>query len=109
MLKFAFDGITSFSTVPLRLATYFGFSSAGVGFVWGVYALYRRFFLPPTETVTGWTTIVIAIFFLGGIQLIILGIIGEYIGRIFIESQHRPLYLLRSTQNIREGLSHPTP
>lgn len=109
MLKFAFDGITSFSTIPLRLATYFGFASAGIGFVWGLYALYRRFFLPPSETVTGWTTIVIAIFFLGGIQLIILGIIGEYIGRIFIESQRRPLYLLRSTHNIQKKPSLPTP
>lgn len=107
MLKFALDGITSFSTIPLRLATYCGFASAGIGFVWGLYALYRRFFLPPSETVTGWTTIVIAIFFLGGIQLIILGIVGEYIGRIFIESQHRPLYLVRSTQNIKNNPSPP--
>lgn len=105
MLKFALDGIASFSTIPLRLATYFGFASAGIGFLWGAYALYRRFFLPPNETVTGWTTIVIAIFFLGGIQLIILGIIGEYIGRIFMESQHRPLYILRSTLNVEKEQS----
>ncbi|MBI3120480.1 MAG: glycosyltransferase family 2 protein [Candidatus Kerfeldbacteria bacterium] len=103
MMKLAIDGLTSFSYIPLRLATWVGFFTAGIGFLWGLYVIYRRFFLPPAETVTGWTTLVIAIFFVGGVQLIILGIMGEYIGRIYTEAQHRPLYLVSHTINIHDS------
>jgi dolichol-phosphate mannosyltransferase len=93
MVTLAIDGLTSFSFIPLRLATYAGFTTALLGFLFGVYALYRKFFLPEAFTVPGWTTIVIAIFVLGGIQLMILGILGEYVGRIYTEVKKRPLYL----------------
>jgi dolichol-phosphate mannosyltransferase len=103
MLKLSFDALTSFSNIPLRLASYLGFFSALVGFAWGLYAVYRKLFLPSSETVPGWTTIVIAIFFIGGIQLIILGIIGEYIGRIYTESQNRPLYIINKKINFNKN------
>ena len=85
MLKFAYDGITSFSYFPLKMATYLGVFSAFMGFIWGIYAIYQKIYNPET-TVQGWTTVVVAIFFLGGIQLIVLGMIGEYIGRIYTEA-----------------------
>lgn len=93
MLKLALDGILSFSTVPLRLATYLGLICALLGFLGVLWAIIVRFL--PNYTFTGWATIVVAILFLGGLQLLILGIIGEYIGRIYIEAQKRPLYIIK--------------
>ena len=98
MLKFAYDGITSFSYFPLKMATYLGVFSAFMGFIWGIYAIYQKIYNPET-TVPGWTTVVVAIFFLGGIQLIVLGMIGEYIGRIYTEAQNRPPYIVRQKIN----------
>src|SRR3989344_1761210 len=98
MLKFAYDGITSFSYFPLKMATYLGVSSAFMGFIWGIYAIYHKIYNPET-TVQGWTTVVVAIFFLGGIQLIVLGMIGEYVGRIYTEAQNRPPYIVRQKIN----------
>ena len=98
MVKFAYDGITSFSYFPLKMATYLGVASAFMGFVWGIYAIYQKIYHPET-TVQGWATVVVAIFFLGGIQLIVLGIIGEYIGRIYTEAQNRPSYIIRQKIN----------
>lgn len=96
MIKLAIDSITGFSYKPLKIATYVGFSTAMIGFLGGVYAVILKI-LEPTSTVLGWTTIIIAIFFMGGIQLMILGIIGEYIGRIYTETQNRPLYIIDKT------------
>lgn len=98
MLRFAYDGITSFSYFPLKMATYLGVISAVVGSVWGIYAIYQKMYHPET-TVPGWATLVVAVFFLGGIQLIVLGVIGEYIGRIYTETQNRPLYVVRQKIN----------
>lgn len=98
MMKFAYDGITSFSYFPLKMATYLGMLSAIIGFIWGIYAIYQRIYHPET-TIPGWATIVVAVFFLGGIQLIVLGTIGEYIGRIYTETQNRPLYVVRQKIN----------
>ena len=98
MLKFAYDGITSFSYFPLKMATYLGVSSAFMGFIWGIYAIYQKIYNPET-TVQGWATVVVAIFFLGGIQLIVLGMIGEYVGRIYTEAQNRPPYIVRQKIN----------
>ena len=98
MLKFAYDGITSFSYFPLKMATYLGVFSAFIGFIWGIYAIYQKMYHTET-TVQGWTTVVVAIFFLGGIQLIVLGMIGEYIGRIYTETQNRPSYIVRQKIN----------
>ena len=98
MVKFAYDGITSFSYFPLKMATYLGTFSAFIGFIWGIYAIYQKMYHPET-TVQGWTTVVVAIFFLGGFQLIVLGMIGEYIGRIYTETQNRPSYIVRQKIN----------
>jgi len=92
-LKLAIDGILSFSTVPLRLATYLGLIVAFLGFLGGLLAIIAKFI--PGYIFTGWATIVVAIFFLGGVQLIILGIIGEYVGRIYTETRRRPLYIIK--------------
>ena len=83
MLGFAFDGITSFSTKPLRIATYLGFVTSIIGFIGILYAIARRLLLPHEYWVTGWTALFVAVIFFGGIQLITIGIIGEYIGKIF--------------------------
>ena len=100
MLKFALTGITSFSFVPLQLASYLGFFVSGCAFISGIYVLYLRFFTD--KTIQGWTSLMIALLFLGGIQLITLGIIGEYIGRISDEVKKRPAYLIRETVNFSE-------
>jgi len=95
MVRFAFDGIVSFSVKPLRLSTLMGFIFAGLALLAIVYALAMRLFTQ--RWVTGWTALIIAILFLGGAQLISLGIIGEYVGRLYGEAKQRPLYLVRET------------
>ena len=92
MMKFAIDGITSFSTFPLKLSTYFGFLSAALGFFYAIYVFYLKLFT--VETVAGWSSLMVVILFLGGVQLFSLGVIGEYIGRINDEVKNRPLYLI---------------
>lgn len=91
MLRFAADGIFSFSTAPLKLITRTGNVIAGLSFAGILYALGTKIFSPGI-VVPGWTFIVISILFIGGIQLIMLGVLGSYIGRIYTESQNRPLY-----------------
>jgi len=98
MLKLAIDGITSFSVIPLRLATYLGLTCAFFGFLGILWAIIVRFL--PNYTFTGWATIVVAILFLGGVQLLVLGVIGEYIGRIYIETQKRPLYIIKEKKGL---------
>ena len=99
MLNFALDGIISFSTKPLKIATYFGFFSAALGFLGIIYAIIGKIFLP-SYWVTGWTGLFVGIMFLGGIQLITIGIIGEYVGRIYKEVQNRPPYLVKEKINL---------
>jgi len=94
MLKFAADGILGFSTVPLRLISRLGFIMASMSFIAIIYALGVKFFMPD-QVVDGWTFIVISIFLVGGIQLIMLGVLGSYIGRIYTEVQDRPLYSIQ--------------
>lgn len=100
MLSFAVTGITAFSTRPLRVVVYFGFLTATVGLMGMLYAFIRRFLLPHEYWVTGWTAIFVSITFFAGVQIFILGVIGEYIGRIFTQVQGRPLYLVKETINI---------
>ncbi len=100
MLRFALDGIASFSIAPLNLATWMGFAVSGLALLGIVYALFLRLFT--SIWITGWTAIFISVLFMGGIQLISLGIIGEYIGRIYGEVKRRPLYLV----NERLGFEH---
>lgn len=94
MLKFAADGIFSFSTVPLKFIRNFGFVIAGLAFLGILYAIFMKIFFPDV-TIEGWTFIVISILFMGGVQLIMLGVLGSYIGRIYTEAQDRPLYMVR--------------
>ena len=93
MLKFASDGILSFSLAPLRLSIWIGGVSIFISFVGIIYALIVRLFT--LAWVPGWTILFIAILFFMGTQSLILGIVGEYIGRIYYEIKQRPLYLLR--------------
>lgn len=93
LFRLAFNAITSFSTLPLRAATYLGLLSAGVGMFYGFYFIYKKIFLG--IPVLGYASIIVAVLFVGGIQLLILGIIGEYLGRVYQEVQARPIYILR--------------
>ena len=99
MLNFALEGITSFSVKPLRIATYFGFMSGIFGFLGIIYELIRKA-ISPQSFVIGWAGLFTAIMFLGGIQLITIGIIGEYIGKIYQEVQKRPKYIIKEKINI---------
>jgi dolichol-phosphate mannosyltransferase len=91
MIKFAADGIFSFSTYPLKFIRNVGFFVATLAFMGILYAIFMKIFFPDV-TIEGWTFIVISILFTGGIQLIMLGVLGSYIGRIYTEVQARPLY-----------------
>ncbi len=100
MLRLATDGILSFSITPLRLATWTGFAASGLAILGIVYALYAHFFA--AHMVRGWTSSLVAVLFIGGVQLICLGIIGEYVGRIYGESKRRPLYFVRERLGFNE-------
>jgi dolichol-phosphate mannosyltransferase len=102
MMRFAWDGITSFSYIPLRAASYLGILSALIGFLLGLYTIYAKLTYPAPQIVVGWASIITAIFFLGGVQLLILGVMGEYIGRIYTETLHRPLYIIEEKINFEE-------
>jgi dolichol-phosphate mannosyltransferase len=95
MLRLAMDGITSFSNLPLRIATIAGFIVSGITFCVALYALYSRFI--SKDYVPGWTSIIISVLFIGGVQLISIGIIGEYISRISSNVRNRPLYVVSET------------
>lgn len=97
MLKFALDGITSFSTVPLKLATWLGYAASGFAFLYLLSVFIQKL---AGITVDGWATIMVAVTFLGGVQLICLGILGEYIGRIFNEIKPRPMYVVEERLNL---------
>jgi glycosyltransferase involved in cell wall biosynthesis len=90
--NFALEGITSFTTSPLKMASYAGLITAFGAFIFALVIIYRTIFFG--EPVKGYPSLMVVILFLGGIQLISLGIIGEYLGRIFGETKGRPLYLL---------------
>ncbi len=93
LLNLAIEGITSFTTVPLRMSTILGFIVAFVTFIYMIIVFIKT--LVWGESIQGFPTMIIVILFLGGIQLISLGIIGEYLGRIFNETKHRPTYVVR--------------
>lgn len=98
---FAIDGITSFSAVPLKIATYLGFLVAFGAFLYGMYIFWKKIFLG--DPVTGFPSLMTVITFLGGVQLIAIGVLGEYIGRMFDEVKQRPLYLLNGYEPSRYG------
>lgn len=93
MLRFALDGITAFSRVPLRLALYVGCVAGLCSLLLLFHVIYVKYV--EQDAVPGWTTLACAEFFLGGVELIGIGIVGEYVGRIFDEVKHRPLYIIR--------------
>jgi len=92
LLKLASDGIFAFSIVPLRAATIFGAMAVGVSFLYSLYAAYAKFFRHSPQ---GFTALIVAITFLGGVNLFFLGVIGEYVGRIYEEAKARPHYVVR--------------
>jgi len=97
MLSFAVDGITSFSIKPLKVATFIGFIFSILSALYGFYALYMALFT--SQTIKGWSSVLMSVVFIGGINLIVLGIIGEYIGKIYFEIKGRPKYIV-SKSNI---------
>ncbi|MCP5405168.1 MAG: glycosyltransferase family 2 protein [Pseudomonadaceae bacterium] len=105
MIRFAKDGILSFSSRPLQVATSLGSMASFVALLGIVYALVLRIF---TSTwVEGWTALMIAVLFMGGVQLLCLGIIGEYIGRIYEQGKGRPLYVVRERIGFDAGKEKP--
>jgi len=95
MIRLALDGITSFSNFPLKIVTLAGFIVSGISFFMILYALYSRFISKDYEP--GWTSLMLTVLFLGGIQLIGIGIIGEYISRMSANLRNRPLYIIRES------------
>lgn len=100
MLKFAADAVTAFSYKPLKLASYFGTLISILSFAYLIVVIYQKLFTD--LTVSGWASIIACTIFFNGIILIMLGIIGEYIGRIYEEAKGRPLYIVRETIGIKE-------
>lgn len=93
MISFAVHGITSFSIIPLRISILFGLIISFCAFLYTIYALLAKFYFK--TAVSGWTSILISVLFLGGIQLMFLGLIGEYLGKMFIETKNRPNYVIK--------------
>lgn len=96
LLRLAFDGITSFSTVPIQLVTWLGFLIVAFCFGVFVWTMYTRFFT--SQAPQGWTSLLVVVLLLGGVQLLSLGIIGQYVARIFEEAKQRPLYFVAETR-----------
>ncbi|MEP0203961.1 MAG: glycosyltransferase family 2 protein [Halioglobus sp.] len=98
----ALEGLTSFTDVPLKLATYLGVFTSGLSFLYGIYFLFRTLIFG--NPIPGYPSLILVVLFLGGVQLICLGILGEYLARTYSESKQRPLYLVRSmTSNRHRG------
>ncbi len=95
MFRFAMDGITSFSSFPLKVASVLGFAVSGISFFIMLYALYVRFV--NGHYVEGWTSLMISVLFMGGVQLICIGMIGEYLSRMSDNIRNRPLYIVSET------------
>ncbi|MFA5454269.1 MAG: glycosyltransferase family 2 protein [Sulfurimonas sp.] len=93
LFELAFEGISSFSIQPLRFSIYFGVLTAFLGFIFGFYIIFKTLFFG--ENVPGYPSLVAVITFLGGVQLIGIGILGEYIGKTYIETKTRPIYLVK--------------
>lgn len=105
--NFALEGITSFSTAPLRAATYLGMATALLAFLFAMWIMLKAALYG--DRVEGWPTMMVVILFLGGTQLIALGLIGEYLGRLYEESKQRPLYLVDVWQPAAGGVSSVLP
>ncbi|MFK7697734.1 glycosyltransferase family 2 protein [Paenibacillus sp. HJGM_3] len=108
MLAFAWDGITSLSVTPIRLVTSAGFLLFLVSVIAGLYAIVQKLI---GNTIAGWTSLMVSVWFIGGVQLISLGLIGEYIGKIYKEVKHRPLFIVEKelTPLVSAGTKGPAP
>jgi dolichol-phosphate mannosyltransferase len=105
MTRLAIDALVSFSAIPLHLAIYLGFCLAVVGFLYALFALYARFVTG--NVLPGWTSLAVLVSIIGGIQLIVMGVIGIYLGKIFEEVKGRPLYLVRSALGLATPDAEP--
>lgn len=94
MMRFATDGISGFSNWPLKVATMLGFAVSGIAFLLIIYSLYQKFF---GFTEVGWTSLHISVLFLGGVQLLGIGILGEYLGRVSENVKNRPTYIVKNS------------
>lgn len=95
MLRLASEGVTSFSIRPLHFTTFLGLFIAVASFGYGLFSILAKIFT--NKVVSGWTSVITSIVFMGGIQLIMLGIIGEYLGKLFLESKKRPSYIVNES------------
>lgn len=105
--NFAIEGITSFSSAPLRLASYLGFAVSIFAFVYAVITIFNK--LIYGNPVKGYPSLLVAVLFLGGVQLLALGVLGEYLGRLYEESKQRPVYLVRAAWNAAPDPSQGLP
>jgi len=103
LFKYAVDGIVAFTTAPLRLATLAGFASALAAFGYMIYYFIRAVIMKIYDTVPGYPSLLCFILFIGGLILMALGLLGEYIGRIYIESKGRPIYIKAEDENYRKS------
>jgi hypothetical protein len=95
MLGLAWDGVLSFSSVPLQIASFLGFVASLLGVAYLVYVLGIRIFT--AHAVPGWTSVMVAVLIIGGAQLVCLGVIGQYLARVYDEGKHRPLFVVAET------------
>ena len=100
MLKLSVDGITSFSTKPLKLSKWIGLIVSAAGFIYALVIIIQKLF--GVEMQTGWASTIVIVLIIGGIQLLMMGITGEYIARIFEESKNRPLYIIKEKVNMND-------
>ena len=107
LVRYAMDGMISFSYRPLRLASLMGFVISGIAFLLAIFYLVT-FFAFHKQAGSGFTTIILCVLFLGGVQLISIGVLGEYIGRIYEEVKQRPLYIVSEKIGVGEGLHEPS-
>ena len=98
MFKLALDGLLSFSAKPLHYVTYLGLLVSFLSFLYGIYSIYAYFFTE--RTIPGWTSILVTVLFLGGVQLISIGVLGEYLIRVYTEAKGRPLFIIKDTLGI---------
>jgi polyisoprenyl-phosphate glycosyltransferase len=98
MLRFALDAITGFSIGPLRAASYMGFLFGIGGVATMIYAIHSWF---TSNSVTGWTSLIMVVLLLGSTQLFVLGIIGEYLGRLYMETKRRPLFVIETIYSLQ--------
>lgn len=96
MIRLAWMGITSFSIMPLRIASVIGFLTTLLGFLYACYVVYMKIFTNHF-IVTGWTSVLVSVLLIGGVQLMIMGILGEYLGLIYLETKKRPNYIIQES------------